>query len=117
MLELQLLQDGESKESDDSNNERVEVHIARAPESSSQVQRISLRVTVRVECDMNELLLRVLECLKKMGGVSLVSVNANTFSAQMGVHARLNLSLQVEVRLFYYFSYLASQLTSAINTL
>lgn len=96
MLELQLLPDDEIEEAGDS-NERVQVEIIPAAESTSQVQRMTLQIAVRVECNMNDLLLRVLECLKERGGVSLVSVNANTFSPSRGVHARLNLSLQVEV--------------------
>ena len=98
MLELQLLPDDhEIKEGGGDSNERIEIEITRPPESSSQVQRITLRITVRVECYMTDLLLRVLECLKERGGVNLLSVNANTFSPQTGVNARLNLSLQVEV--------------------
>ncbi|ONK80954.1 uncharacterized protein A4U43_C01F23670 [Asparagus officinalis] len=96
MLESQLTREDEIEEDNGASNERVDVQIARALESSSLVQRVALRITVRVECDMADLLLRALECLKEMGGLTLVSVNANTFSQQMGVFARLNISLQVE---------------------
>ena len=62
MLELQLQPAVEITEVGDS-TETVEVQITRASESTSQTQRINLRITVRVECDMIDLVLCILKCL------------------------------------------------------
>ncbi|KAG1330160.1 putative transcription factor bHLH041 [Cocos nucifera] len=95
MLEMQLQPPDETKEGGDS-TETVEVRITRASESTSQAQRINLRVTVRVECNMMDLVLNVLECLKEMGNISLVSVDASTGSPRVNTFARSNFTLQVQ---------------------
>ncbi|KAG1335406.1 putative transcription factor bHLH041 [Cocos nucifera] len=95
ILELQLQPAVEIKEVGDS-TERVEVQITRASESTSEAQRINLRITVRVECDMIDLVLHILECLKEMGNISLVSVDASTGSPQTNTFARSNFTVQVQ---------------------
>lgn len=97
ILELQLQPAVEIKEVGDS-TERVEVQITRASESTSEAQRINLRITVRVECNITDLVLRILERLKEMGNISLVSVDASTGSPQTNTFARSNFTLQVQVR-------------------
>ncbi|XP_008793239.3 putative transcription factor bHLH041 isoform X2 [Phoenix dactylifera] len=95
MLEMQLQPADETKEVGVS-TETVEVQITRASESTSHAQRINLRVTVRVECNMIDLVLHILECLKEMGDISLVSVDASTGLPQANTFARLNFTLQVQ---------------------
>nr|XP_019704669.2 putative transcription factor bHLH041 [Elaeis guineensis] len=95
MLELQLQPAVEITEVGDS-TETVEVQITRASESTSQTQRINLRITVRVECDMIDLVLRILKCLKEMGNISLVSVDASTGPPQTNTFASSNFTLQVQ---------------------
>ncbi|XP_019707180.1 putative transcription factor bHLH041 [Elaeis guineensis] len=95
MLEMQLQPPDETKEVGDS-TETIEIQITRASESTSQAQRINLRVTVRVECNMMDLVLNILECLKEMGNISLVSVDASTGSPRVNTFARSNFTLQVQ---------------------
>lgn len=61
------------------------------------VHQINLRINVVQECDVVELVLHILECLKLMKNVSLVSVDAYTFSPQMKLHAKAIIKLRVKV--------------------
>ncbi|XP_017697030.3 putative transcription factor bHLH041 [Phoenix dactylifera] len=97
MLEMQLQPAVDIKEVGDS-TERVEVQITRASESTSEAQRMNLIITVRVECNMIDLVLRIVERLKEMGNISLVSVEASSGSPQTNSFARSNFTLQVQVR-------------------
>jgi hypothetical protein len=77
---------------------RARVHVARAAPGEPQV---SVTVMVMVECDIVDLVLRVLECLRWMGGVvSVLSVDADTYSPQAMLKALANIKLHIVVRSF-----------------
>ncbi|KAJ1284015.1 hypothetical protein BS78_03G171800 [Paspalum vaginatum] len=71
---------------------RAKVHIARA---ASDEQQVSLTVMVMVECDIVELVLHVLERLRWMSGVSVLSVDADTYSPQAVLKALANIKLHI----------------------
>ncbi|WVZ69981.1 hypothetical protein U9M48_018692 [Paspalum notatum var. saurae] len=73
---------------------RAKVHIARAAASGEQLQ-VSLTVMVMVECDIVELVLHVLERLRWMAGVSVLSVDADTYSPQAVLKALANIKLHI----------------------
>lgn len=79
-------------------SERTVVQVVEAPESSSESRRIELRVIVREEdCEMTDLLLRLLECLKQMQDVSLVSIDADTHLQETNQINRAIFRIQIKV--------------------
>uniref|UniRef100_A0A0A9DYC8 DUF7049 domain-containing protein n=1 Tax=Arundo donax TaxID=35708 RepID=A0A0A9DYC8_ARUDO len=50
---------------------------------------------VMVECDIVDLMLHVLECLRWMAGVSVLSVDADTYSPQVLFKAIASIKLQI----------------------
>jgi hypothetical protein len=75
--------------------ERVQVEVIRASESTSESQQIYLYIIVREECDLSDLILHLLGCLKKIGAFKLVTVDASSDTPRI---ARADLTLQVTVR-------------------
>jgi len=75
---------------------RAKVRISRTGPDERQV---SLMVMAMVECDIVDLVLHLLECLRWMSGVSLLSVDADTYSPQAPLKARANIKLQIMVKL------------------
>ncbi|GJM94103.1 hypothetical protein PR202_ga10719 [Eleusine coracana subsp. coracana] len=73
-------------------NQRAKVQISRAPSDADQV---NLTVMVMVECDIVDLVLHVLESLKWMAGVSVLSVDADTYSPQVLLKAIASIKLQI----------------------
>ncbi|CAO2170400.1 unnamed protein product [Urochloa humidicola] len=71
---------------------RAKIHISR---SGPDEREVSLMVVVMVECDIVDLVLRVLECLRWMSGVSVLSVDADTYSPQALLKARANIKLHI----------------------
>ncbi|CAL4963042.1 unnamed protein product [Urochloa decumbens] len=71
---------------------RAKVHISR---SASDARQASLVVMVMVECDIVDLVLHVLECLRWTSGVSVLSVDADTYSPQALLKARANIKLHI----------------------
>ncbi|PKU77614.1 Putative transcription factor bHLH041 [Dendrobium catenatum] len=59
-------------------NERVEIQVIRASESTSEAQQIYLLIIVREEVNMIDFLLKVLECLKRMGIMNLTTIDASS---------------------------------------
>ncbi|KAL0925239.1 hypothetical protein M5K25_003557 [Dendrobium thyrsiflorum] len=59
-------------------NERVEIQVIRASESRSESQQIYLLIIVREEVNMIDFLLKVLECLKRMGIQNLATIDASS---------------------------------------
>ncbi|KAI0524258.1 hypothetical protein KFK09_003623 [Dendrobium nobile] len=59
-------------------NERVEIQVIRASESTSEAQQIYLLIIVREEVNMIDFLLKVLECLKRMGIMNLATIDASS---------------------------------------
>jgi hypothetical protein len=72
---------------------RAKVQLSRA---SSDL--VNLTVMVMVECDIVDLVLHVLERLRWMGGVSVLSVDADTYSPQVLLKAIASIKLQITVR-------------------
>ncbi|CAD5187886.1 unnamed protein product [Musa acuminata subsp. malaccensis] len=93
--EVQLRHQGEEEEDGDP-NEIVQVRITWSSESTSETQRINIGVTVRVECNAIDMILNVLERLKRMRGATLVSVETSTRSSQTNVCMKASLTLQVK---------------------
>ncbi|RWW18331.1 hypothetical protein GW17_00017688, partial [Ensete ventricosum] len=95
-------------------DERVRVEISRSgadDPNPSESQQINLRLVVRdEECDMTDLVVRTLECLKGMSrDVMLASVAASTMSPRKYTCARFNLKLREKVMgVEYVFSILIS---------
>jgi hypothetical protein len=81
-------------------NERVQIQILRMSCAEPHVHQINLRINVVQKCDVAELVLHILECLKLMRSISLVSVDAYTFSPHMKLHAKASIKLHMKVRGF-----------------
>ncbi|KAJ8457950.1 hypothetical protein OPV22_030876 [Ensete ventricosum] len=106
LLELQLppTDDAAAAAADgvSDSDERVRVEISRSgadDPNPSESQQINLRLVVRdEECDMTDLVVRTLECLKGMSrDVMLASVAASTMSPRKYTCARFNLKLREKV--------------------
>lgn len=99
-LEMQISQAKETEEKItqqvSESSERILVEIRRASESTSESQRINLRIIIASgECDLTDLILRVLGCLKEIGAFKLVSVDASSDTPRF---AQADFILQVMVR-------------------
>lgn len=75
-------------------SEIIQVEVTRASESTSESQRLYLRIIVREECDLTDLILHLLSCLKEIGAFKLVSAEARSDTPRF---ARADLTLQVMV--------------------
>ncbi|KAF0904468.1 hypothetical protein E2562_034747 [Oryza meyeriana var. granulata] len=99
-LEAQLaVQSGEAQQAassgGESSSERVQVDVAIAGSSASmsdQPREASIRVTVRAECDVSEVVVAVLARLREMGRFAVVSVDARQRSSSL---AQASLTLRV----------------------
>jgi hypothetical protein len=83
---------------DDGSSEKIEVEVttgASTSSASSQPREVSVRLTVRAECDISEVLISLLARLKETGSFAVVSVDARQPS---GALARASLTLRVTVR-------------------
>ncbi|XP_042410413.1 putative transcription factor bHLH041 [Zingiber officinale] len=96
MLELMQFVEGEIGESD----EKVEVRVIRASESASRAsQFINLEVVVivREECEMMNLVVRLLEWLKQREATHLVAMEARTAPQSTGaILRRVGVGLQLK---------------------
>ncbi|XAR53445.1 hypothetical protein NMG60_11021999 [Bertholletia excelsa] len=79
-LEAQLLPIEVTKQVNDPepSGERIDVRITNAAESTSEARVAELQVTVRGECNIQDLVIQILEFLKGVKDVKLISVEANT---------------------------------------
>ena len=73
---------------------KVQISKAAASAASDEVV-VNLTVMVMVECDVVELVLRILECLRWMEQVSVLSVDADTYSPQVLLKAIASIKLRV----------------------
>uniref|UniRef100_A0A1D1YS40 Putative transcription factor bHLH041 n=1 Tax=Anthurium amnicola TaxID=1678845 RepID=A0A1D1YS40_9ARAE len=98
MERLLLPLDGTDGEEEHASGERAKnIQIIRPNESSSESTQIKLRVIVRVECDMIDLVLHILECLKETRGIGLLSLDASIHHRQMKIPIRWAiLTLQIK---------------------
>jgi len=93
MLEKHLL----PKEDIDRSISSRNVQIIEAFEPVIGIRRINLKITVRLECDIVELVLHALEYLKEIRAINLVSIDANTHLKQMVQFTRATLMFDIKV--------------------
>ncbi|XP_072994193.1 putative transcription factor bHLH041 isoform X1 [Typha latifolia] len=74
----------------------IQLQILKASAPSPELQHINVRITVRVECDIIELILHILECLQRITALNLLSVEAQTYSPQMNLFARASIKIQIK---------------------
>lgn len=75
----------------------IDVRIRQTPESTSQDRTVDLQVIVRRECSSTQLVIRILEFLRQLNNVHLMSMDADTRVADAGAVTRVNLRLRIEV--------------------
>ncbi|XP_031275472.1 putative transcription factor bHLH041 isoform X1 [Pistacia vera] len=71
-----------AEEARGSPNQRPQILVIPVPESTSEERIVDLRVSVTAECSMVDLIIRILELLKRVNDVSLVSMEASTRTAE-----------------------------------
>lgn len=99
-LEAQVRKEGSHEEAiaGGSSNERLDVRVSHVSESTSEEsQLIDLQVSLRTQSSAEDILSRILEFLKQVNTVSLLSMEANTHITESSSTTRLNLRLRVEV--------------------
>lgn len=67
-----------SLSSSNADNQRLDIRISNVAETTSEGRVMDLRVRVRGECNMADITIRVLEFLRQVGNVGLLSVEATT---------------------------------------
>uniref|UniRef100_A0ACD5VRL4 Uncharacterized protein n=1 Tax=Avena sativa TaxID=4498 RepID=A0ACD5VRL4_AVESA len=72
--------------------QRAKIQISKA---LADEEVVNLTVMVMVECNVVELVLRILECLRWMEQISVLSVDADTYSPQVLLKAIANIKLRV----------------------
>ncbi|KAF8036337.1 hypothetical protein BT93_C2151 [Corymbia citriodora subsp. variegata] len=75
---------------------RVDVQTRTVSESTSQDRTVDLQVTVRGDCPALSLVMRILEFLRQVRNVSLMSMEADTQVHESNIVNRVNLRLNVE---------------------
>ncbi|CAL9091407.1 unnamed protein product [Musa acuminata var. zebrina] len=96
LLEMQVRRPDEKEEDGDS-NERVRVQISRqATESTPEGEGVNLVIAVRAGCNMIDLIHDVLQCLKRMGVATLLSVEAITGSPQKNDLIKASFTVRVK---------------------
>ena len=98
--------------SDGDPSERVAVDVTTAASTSSstscQPQEVSIRVTVRAECDLSEVVVAMLARIKEMGRFTVATVDARQRSsdhAQVGITLRATVPTQnYSISVFKYIS-------------
>lgn len=98
---MQLISNKQAVQVTGGSNERVEIQIIRASESTSESQQINLVIIVREEVlNMIDLLLKVLQCLKGMGIMNLTAIDASSNPTM----ASLTIQVQVWKIAMFFFS-------------
>ncbi|XP_073298179.1 putative transcription factor bHLH041 [Primulina huaijiensis] len=79
-LEASLLSQGEAMawRFSSSQDQRLNVEINQVSEQTSEARILDLRVTVRGECNMVDLVIRILEFIKQQNNIGLLSLESNT---------------------------------------
>ncbi|KAK8543719.1 hypothetical protein V6N13_025890 [Hibiscus sabdariffa] len=77
-------------------NERLNVRIIPVLESTSEQRIVDLRIGIRGEQPLENILVRLLEFLKLDTNVSLMSMEANTQISELGSVNHVNLRLRIE---------------------
>lgn len=110
LLEMQVRRPDEKEEDGDS-NERVRVQISRqATESTPEGEGVNLVIAVRAGCNMIDLIHDVLQCLKRMGATTLLSVEAITGSPQKNDLIKASFTVRVKVILISTYAIKAFKL-------
>ncbi|KAK8963971.1 putative transcription factor bHLH041 [Platanthera guangdongensis] len=76
-------------------NERVQVKLRKSSQTESEEQQIYLVIMVRVQCDLIRVVLQVLECIKTMKAISLLSLDAIPNHEQMKLFATMKLAIEI----------------------
>lgn len=76
-------------------SERVQVKLRKSSQTKSEKQLIYLVIMVRVQCDLIRVVLHVLECIKTMKAISLLSLDAIPNTEQMKLFVTLKLATEV----------------------
>ena len=98
ILEAQTLPKQEAnEEASEPSNERIHVQVTPVDESTSESRIIDLQVIVRAECDMLDLVIRLMEFLKDAKNVSTTSMEADTRVVESNSINRVTLRLTIEV--------------------
>lgn len=71
----------------------LEIVVVDVPVSTSEERTVDLRVSLTAECPMVDLIIPILEFLKQVNDVSLVSIEANTSSSSNHVNFRLRIQV------------------------
>ncbi|XP_056166534.1 putative transcription factor bHLH041 [Syzygium oleosum] len=79
-----------------SDRSRVDVRTRTVSESTSQDRTVDLQVTVRGDCSALNLVIRILEFLRQVRNVSLMSMESDTQVHESNIVNRVNLRLNVE---------------------
>ncbi|XP_020105441.1 putative transcription factor bHLH041 isoform X2 [Ananas comosus] len=96
-LETCLMITDEGKEASHGLNGRAQVRLIKCSSpTTSELQQINLTITLRVECDIIELVLHILECLKVIRSINLISVDAYTYSPQMNLFAKASIKFGIK---------------------
>ena len=97
-LEAQLLQSAKEEETSVfPQEERFRVGISQVSESTSEGQIIDLHITTRGESPLTDMVIGVLEFLKPLNNVRVVSMEGNTQLTPSSSTNHLNLRLIIEV--------------------
>ncbi|PKI49072.1 hypothetical protein CRG98_030524 [Punica granatum] len=78
------------------NGNPIDVRVRQTSESTSQDRTADLQVVVRRECSSTQLVIHILEFLRRLNNVHLMSMEADTCVAEAGVVTRVNLRLRIE---------------------
>ncbi|KAF5458825.1 hypothetical protein F2P56_022826 [Juglans regia] len=101
LLTAQLLpaEEAINVEETSSSNERLGIRIiSHVLDSTIEERIVELRVTVRGECPMEDILIRILEFLEQVENLSLVSMESSTGQMiELISSTRINLTLRIEV--------------------
>lgn len=100
ILGEQLLRQNETTNqeiSDGSSTERLQVRITNIAETTSDARILDLRVILRGECSLLDLAIRVLEFLKTLGNVTVLSVEGDTRMVETTSVSQLVWRLKIEV--------------------
>ncbi|GFS43854.1 basic helix-loop-helix (bHLH) DNA-binding family protein [Actinidia rufa] len=97
ILEAQLLPKKEANEgASEPSNDRIHVQVTPVDESTSESRIIDLQVIVRAECDLLDLVIRLMEFLKDAQNVSVTSMEADTRMVESNSINRMTLRLTIE---------------------
>ncbi|KAM7519634.1 hypothetical protein LguiB_018596 [Lonicera macranthoides] len=97
MLEARLpITEATSQEISGSSSERLEIMVTKMEESTSKSCVVNLEVNVRGECSMLDLVIRVLEFVKQVKNLSILSIQVKTRRVEASSIKRIILRLKIE---------------------